>query len=383
MMGPMNGETIVPAGAGAAKGASCEPEGLTKESFEREVLAHLREERLRRPKMGSQDAVKFVFQALLGVGHLLAAREAVTDRIAREMDGEEADTAELLCEKLSPCWCRLNLRRAKAEQIPPDAIAGLMLASRPAMRFMRKDVLEVIERTGQWLGDAVPDGLAPASVLDESWLPSHSDAYRKAYRPAYRVISSDWLPYIGAVGEISRALRDKGRLLVTIDGPCASGKTTFAQRLSEVFVAPVVHTDDFVVPHAGKTPERLAIPGGNCDAERLVNEAAEPWARGETVRIRKYDCGSDRFLPEETLPDSTVLIIEGCYCNLPALSRYAGVKLFVDAPWEQREQRLMNRESPASMKMFYERWIPLENAYFRAYGLPGEGIDLIVPQQSV
>ena len=50
------------------------------------------------------------------------------------------------------------------------------------MRFTRKDVLKVIERTGQRLGDTVSDGLAPASVLDESWLPSHSAVYRKAYR---------------------------------------------------------------------------------------------------------------------------------------------------------------------------------------------------------
>ena len=42
-----------------------------------------------------------------------------------------------------------------------------------------------------------------------------------------------------------------------------------------------------------------------------------------------------------------------------------------------RRQRLEQRESPASLKMFDERWIPLENAYFEAFGLPDEGCILI------
>ena len=61
--------------------------------------------------------------------------------------------------------------------------------------------------------------------------------------------------------EIQRRLEEQRypaaeRLLVTIDGPCASGKTTLAKKLAEVFGATVVHTDEYVIPHGGKKHRR-------------------------------------------------------------------------------------------------------------------------------
>ena len=60
---------------------------------------------------------------------------------------------------------------------------------------------------------------------------------------------------------VEKALVSKP-LLITIDGPCASGKTTLAGKLSAALSCDVLHTDDFVVPHARKTAERLSVPGG-------------------------------------------------------------------------------------------------------------------------
>ena len=161
------------------------------------------------------------------------------------------------------------------------------------------------------------------------------------------------------------------RLLITIDGPCASGKTTLARKLAELLHAPVIHTDDYVIPHARKTAERLARPGGNCDAERLEREILAPFQKGEPVKYRRYDFRADRLLPEEELPDGIqLLILEGSYCNLPVLRQYAGLRLFVNTPEEIRMERLRKRETPESLKKFQEMWIPLENAYFEAYGLP-------------
>ena len=94
-----------------------------------------------------------------------------------------------------------------------------------------------------------------------------------------------------------RSIAEKGtdckRMLITLDGPCASGKTMLSQKLAQVFQGEVVHTDDFVIPHALKTPERLAVPGGNCDAERLAKEVAIPFKCGFPVRYRRYDCMRD------------------------------------------------------------------------------------------
>ena len=164
--------------------------------------------------------------------------------------------------------------------------------------------------------------------------------------------------------------KDCGRLLITIDGPCASGKTTLAQKLAELFEAPVIHTDDYVIPHTQKTAERLAVPGGNCDADRLVREVIAPWKRGAPVKYRKYDCSRDILLPEEELPDSHILILEGSYSNLPEIRKFADIRIFASTPEEIREERLRQRETEQSLQMFRDRWLPLENHYFEAFALP-------------
>ncbi len=165
-------------------------------------------------------------------------------------------------------------------------------------------------------------------------------------------------------------------LLITLDGPCASGKTTLAARLSEALGIPVVHTDDFVIPHARKTPERLALPGGNCDAERLAAEVLRPRREGRPLRFRRYDCHRDCLLPPEELAPGS-LILEGSYCNLPALRAFADLRIFLETAPEERWRRLEKRESPASLQLFRSRWIPLENAYFEAFRLPDEGMLVI------
>ena len=170
---------------------------------------------------------------------------------------------------------------------------------------------------------------------------------------------------------------EEKRLLITLDGPCASGKTTLAQALARELNAFVVHTDDFVVPHAQKTPERLAIPGGNCDAERLLREVIIPWKQGQIPTFQRYDCHHDCLLPPESLTADGALILEGSYCNLPGIRAYADVRLFMTTPEETRLERLRRRESPESFQRFLDRWIPLENAYFAAYGLPDDGCILI------
>ena len=167
-----------------------------------------------------------------------------------------------------------------------------------------------------------------------------------------------------------RKIRGLRRPLVTVDGPCASGKTTFASYLAGILDAAVVHTDDYVVPHSMKTKERLALPGGNCDAERLMREVVTPWRGGLPVLVSRYDCHADRLLPPEALPDCGVLVLEGSYCNLPEIREAADVRFFLDTAPEIRESCLRERESPESLRMFIERWIPLENAYFSAFGLP-------------
>ncbi len=342
---------------------------MTREGFEKRLLDNVRAQKKRCPDMEMQDAVKKIFQGMLGPGHLLSDRETVAGRIAQETNDLPPDPARPLFEPLSPAWCTLDLRRAAAEGIAPDLIAGMMRSSNGGARFTRADVRELIDRPEIREEFGIPSGYGDR-IAEEGFLPSHSEGFKKKHAPAYRVVDAAWMGCEAALSAIAGGMRERDRLLITLDGPCAGGKTTLAQRLSEVLRAETVHTDDFVIPHGMKTPERLSRPGGNCDAERLAEEVIRPWKTAGHAFLRRYDCRGDRMLPPEVLPDTRVLILEGSYCNLPAIREYADVRLFLDTPWNVREQRLRKRETPSSLERFYRQWIPLENAYFEAFGLP-------------
>ncbi len=350
---------------------------MTEEAFRQEILYHLNIQRHRYPAMEAEDAVKFIFQAMLGPGHLLSSVDTVEYRIRQEMDQILPYPGEPPAEMLSPAWCRLSLRRARAQGIPPSVIAGMMSGSGAPPQFARKDVSRLCS---EWASSGVIHLTDPGIVdriQDETWLPSHSAAYREQYHPSYRVISTDWIPLLEVIGRISEKQAESERLLITIDGPCASGKTTLARKLAALFEAAVVHTDEYVIPHARKTKERLAVPGGNCDADRLAGEVTDPWKNGAPVKMRRYDCRKDLLLPEEALPDSRILIVEGSYCNLPVIRKSADIRVFVTASRETREARLRQRESPQSLQMFHDRWIPLEDRYFEAYRLPDDECTVI------
>lgn len=52
----------------------------------------------------------------------------------------------------------------------------------------------------------------------------------------------------------------RGSFLVAIDGRCASGKTTLAGKLRSALKCNVVHMDDFYLPFAKRTEDRMAQP---------------------------------------------------------------------------------------------------------------------------
>ena len=346
---------------------------MTKEQFISETLSCLRQQLERYPDSQADDVVKHVFQGLLGVGHLLASPEQVEAYIVREMSALSPAPEESLLEPVSPAWMRLNLRRAMAEGLTPRLIARLMMCAAPDTGFSRQEVRQVCAGYAERAG--LPDmDAALAPLENEKWLPSHSGAYRQRYHPAYRLIPAQCVPLLPV---IRAAARHETRTLMTIDGPCASGKTTLAGQLAGILDAAVIHTDDFYVPHAQKTAERLALPGGNCDWERLVSEVIAPWKANQEAAYRRYDCHQDCLAPPEPLPRGNILILEGSYSNVPAIRAYADVRVFVATPENLRRERLEQRESPASLEMFKKRWIPLENTYFQAYGLPDEGMILI------
>ena len=203
-------------------------------------------------------------------------------------------------------------------------------------------------------------------------LPERISLSEGSLSPAEASLARRLRPVLDAV----KARQGSERVLIAIDGPCGSGKTTLAALLCRMLVCPCVHMDDFHIPHARKTPERMAQPGGNSDRERLLAEALLPWREGRSVTYRPYDCAADGPGNPISLPASRVLVLEGSYAHHPDLARLTDVSVFVRVEREEQLRRIADR-SPEKLQQFIDRWIPLEDSYFRTFQLPAPGSVLV------
>lgn len=155
-----------------------------------EMKKQLQVQKKRYPLMTEEDIVKFVFQGMLGVGHLINSEQEAKDRLSAEMATLNPNEDEPLIEKISSDWVRLNLRPAKAKGMTVDDIAWYLVRSAEwgALSFTRQNVYNFCVK----LDGSERMKAAVVKVLDEHWLPSHSEQYQKAYHPAYRVLYKDF-----------------------------------------------------------------------------------------------------------------------------------------------------------------------------------------------
>ena len=158
------------------------------EDIKRCLALHLK----KHPLATEEDVVKFVFQGMLGVGHLITSHQKTLGYIISEMNSIEADESEPLTEKLSTFWLRLNLRVAKAQEMNPTAIDMMVYGSAKykPVDFTRQNVYNFCMKLEGF--DQEKMRSAAEKILDENWLPSHSESYRNAYHPAYRVVYKDF-----------------------------------------------------------------------------------------------------------------------------------------------------------------------------------------------
>ncbi len=175
---------------------------------------------------------------------------------------------------------------------------------------------------------------------------------------------------------IDRLTRGGRRLTVAIDGRCAAGKTTLARQLQEQYGCPVFHMDDFFLRPGQRTLERYREPGGNVDRERFLEEVLAPLARGDAVRYRPFSCARMALGPAVSVPPAQLAVVEGAYSLHPGLAGYYGCTVFLDIDPDLQRRRILQREGPERARVFAEKWVPLEEAYFARYA-PMERCDFV------
>ena len=157
-----------------------------------------------------------------------------------------------------------------------------------------------------------------------------------------------------------------GSCTVAVDGNSGAGKTTLAAQLAAASGAALFHMDDFFLPPELRTPERLASPGGNIDAERFLKEIIAGISRGGAFYYRAFSCG-DCTYSKRYAPDSAVRILEGVYSTHPAWQNRLDLKIFLCVSPPVQQERILHRNGAEQLRNFTEKWIPMENRYFDFY----------------
>lgn len=158
-------------------------------------------------------------------------------------------------------------------------------------------------------------------------------------------------------------LREKP-LIVAIDGRCAAGKTTLAERLRGLTGCNLIHADSFFLRPEQRTEERLNTAGGNIDYERLAKEVLLPLKNGEAFFYRPFNCKTMGFSDGIRVEPNALTIVEGSYSCHPALWEFYGLRIFVTVDPEEQLKRIERRNGADALTVFRERWIPLEEKYF-------------------
>jgi DNA-binding transcriptional MerR regulator/uridine kinase len=345
---------------------------LKQNSSARDIELLLAEHAQKYPRMHPQDAVKLLYQNEFGGGHIIPNPEASLRFLQEEFSRIPHTQKEISWESIGGGIARLNLDGLQEDWLPTVNrlfVAGSAHQSGSEEQFSRK--LDELIAAGQ-------QGILPfpqeelndfLSIYRQNHCPmvSHSPDYREAYHPAYRIIPEKYLGLLPIFLEIDRQIAEKGRTVLAIDGRCGSGKSTLAALFREIYEADIVHMDDFFLPPAKRTPERLAEPGGNFDRERFLAEVAPGLQSGQPFSYRIFDCGQMQYRGERNISAGSLVIVEGSYCMHPDLSSLYGCKLFVTCPSDVQKRRIFDRNGAALYPRFIKEWIPMEETYFHTF----------------
>ncbi|OON95922.1 MAG: hypothetical protein ATN36_06915 [Epulopiscium sp. Nele67-Bin005] len=175
--------------------------------------------------------------------------------------------------------------------------------------------------------------------------------------------------------EVEEAQNARKPLVIAIDGPCASGKTTLALKLKKLYNFVVIHMDHFFLRPEQRTLERELEVGGNIDYERFNKEVTASIEGGHPIIYRPYNCKTGNFGDEIKVDNYNYLIIEGSYSLHSAIKGNYDKRVFLTVSQELQRERLKKRFSSgqlnelAMLEQFKTKWIPLENAYFEHFNI--------------
>ncbi len=330
--------------------------------FERVVQEH----RSRYPLMEPRDLVKLAYQSQFGPEHLIPSEEQVLERLREEWAQIDEESPARPPEDIGNGLCRFYLNQEDEKELAVQIVSKLFCLTAKNHHSGKNglsDKLSVLEKLPvlgmkEWLEEYRAQG-CPAL--------RHSEVYRQAYRPHYRLLKKEYAAAFPVLMRAARLIQRRGRAVVAIDGRCGSGKSSLGELMGQVFSCNVFHMDDFYLPRAQRAENWMELPGGNMDLRRFKREVLTPSFAGGEVLYRPFDCGAGAFLSAVPVQPTPLTVIEGSYSHHPALEAHYDLTIFVTCEREERLRRLKVREGDY-YPTFQKLWIPLEEQYLGQCG---------------
>ena len=301
----------------------------------------------RYPLMTTQDFVKLIYQNEFGCGHFVSDKKASLERIKKEIS--ESYEKNQIFENIGGGYTRLFLRKNIENMISAEIINKIFLMSAEKSGSLEsfKEKLKLFWETclNGDIGLDLEEAKKYLSEYEKQGFPmvSHSEQFRKAYNPAYRVVKNQFSVYFEVICAVKKLLDEKNRVVLAIDGRCSSGKSTLAKVLAELFNGEVVSVDDFFLPFEKRSAERMSECGGNIDYERLKTEVIDNLRLADGFSYGVFSCKSGKIKEKKEISPKSLIIVEGSYCCHEYFGEPYDLKVFLTVDEKIQKERILHR----------------------------------------
>ena len=128
----------------------------------------------------------------------------------------------------------------------------------------------------------------------------------------------------------------------------------------------IVRLDDFYVPELARA-----------DWERVWEQVIEPLENDSVGSYQRFDWETKKLAEWCEVKPKGVVIIEGVYALHEKLRRAYDYKIWVEAPYEVRLQRGLERDGEEARSQWVNEWMPNEEEY-KESEKPHESANLII-----
>lgn len=160
------------------------------------------------PSVRPQDMIKLCYQAAYGAEHLLEDLTAAKEYLDKEFSNLSSGSS-LLYEYISPSFCRVNLYAWKVHGLPSERLFQMFADSvsiPPNGKTEFSDLLKEVRKLSS--AGVMPFSLDEWNRDVEAYLQAgggpvhHSNEYRAAEQPAYRLVHTSFVSDIESLSKL-------------------------------------------------------------------------------------------------------------------------------------------------------------------------------------